>query len=351
MITRSELMHAIAMAIQDGQDLYIDSYAKSSATPEDFYYLEGGENVSGYTLLLSTRTFISHCIYGESIGEPADDGLICAQDIQNGWDESAPMPSLQQIREYVDACDINNNFEDMIDELKCYDVLPHHEGSSLSYTLTLDESEDNGESVAMTCTLTRADGATVGTYKLINELADDEFGLWEVETLSGPAWDDVTGMYTDRSRTIECAEDNDELDRCYRRGSIVIRITLPFCIAGLTDEETRALYIAHEQRDAVAAAAHMARTAAQPYTLSRSVELLNMLIYIAAGEPDAIDRCFVQAYDDEDAARVIHYPARDVVRAEGRNAEEYLRTVSMLSGRTPDDAESDEGTIWNYYNA
>lgn len=351
MITRNELMNAIAMAIQDGQDLYIDSYAKSSATPEDFVYLEGGEQVDGYTLLLKTRTFISHCIYGESIGEPADDGLICAQDIQNGWDESAPMPSLQQIREYLDACDANGNFDDMIDELESYDVLPHHEDSSLSYTLTLDESEDNGETVAMTCTLTRADGATVGTYKLTNELADDELELWEVETLSGPAWDDVTEMYTDRSRTIECAEDNDELDRCYRRGQIVIRITLPFCIAGLTDEETRALYIAHEQRDAVAAAAHMARKAAQPYTLSRSVELLNMLIYIASGEPDAIDSCFVQAYDDEDAARVIHYPSRDVVRAEGRNAEEYLRAVSMLSGRTPDDAESDEDTIWHYYNA
>ena len=351
MITRDQLMHAIAMAIQDGQDLYIDSYAKSSATPEDFVYLESGEQVDGYTLLLKTRTFISQCIYGESIGEPADDGLICAQDIQNGWDESAPMPTIKQIREYVEACDSNDNFADMIETLENMDVLPHHEGSSLSYTLTLDESEDNGESVAMTCTLTRADGETVGTYKLTNELADDELELWSVEALSGPAWDDVTGMYTDRSRTIECAEDNDELDRCYRRGSIVIRITLPFCIAGLTDVETRALYIAHERQDAVAAAAHMARTAAQPYTLSRSVELLNMLIYIASGEPDAIDRCFVQAYDDEDAARVIHYPARDVVRAEGRNAEEYLRAVSMLSGRTPDDAESDEGTIWNYYNA
>ena len=351
MITRNELMNAIAMAIQDGQDLYIDSYAKSSATPEDFYYLESGENVSGYTLLLSTRTFISHCIYGESIGEPADDGLICAQDIQNGWDESAPMPSLQQIREYVDACDSNNDFDDMIDELECFDVLPHHEGSSLSYTLTLAESEDNGESVAMTCTLTRADGATVGTYKLTNELDDDELELWSVETLSGPAWDDVTEMYTDRSRTIECAEDNDELDRCYRRGQIVIRITLPFCIAGLTDEETRALYIAHEQRDAVAAAAHIARTAAQPYTLSRSVELLNMLIYIATDETDAVQYSDEPAHNDEYADSIRHYPARTQVEATGKNAEEYLRAVSMLSGRTPDDAESDEGTIWNYYNA
>ena len=261
------------------------------------------------------------------------------------------MPTWEQVRDYVSACDSNDNFEAIIESLDQMDVLPHHEGSSLSYTLTLDESGDNGESVTMACTLTRADGATVGTYKLTNELADDELELWEVETLSGLAWDDVTEMYTDRSRTVECAEDNDELDRCYRRGQIVIRIMLPFCIAGLTDEETRALYIAHEQRDAVAAAAHMARKAEQPYTLSRSVELLNMLIYIATGEPDAIDVCHMQAYDDEDAARVIHYPARDVIRAEGKNAEEYLRAVSMLSGRTPDDAESDEDTIWHYYNA
>ena len=351
MITRNDLLDAIATAIRDEQDLYIDDYARSSADTDDFYYLEGGENVNGYTLLLATRTYISRCIEGERMSEDVDDGLICAQDIQNGWDDAGPMPSLQQIRDYVAACDSNDNFADMIEMLEDMDVLPHHEGSSLSYTLTLDESEDNGETVAMTCTLTRADGETVGTYKLTNELADDELELWSVETLSGPAWDDVTEMYTDRSRTVECAEDNDELDRCYRRVQIVIRITLPFCIAGLTDEETRALYIAHEQRDAVAAAAHMARKAAQPYTLSRSVELLNMLIYIASGEPDAIDICHMQAYDDEDAARVIHYPARDVIRAEGRNAEEYLRAVSMLSGRAHDDAESDEDTIWNYYNA
>lgn len=351
MITRNDLLDAIATAIRDRQDLYIDTYARSSADDDDFAYVSACEDASGYTLLLSVRDFIARCIDGERMSEDEDDGLICAQDIYDGWYEGEPMPTIKQIREYVSACDSNDNFADMIDTLEDMDVLPHHEGSSLSYTLTLDESEDNGETAAMTCTLTRADGATVGTYKLINELADDELELWSVETLSGPAWDDVTEMYTDRSRMIECAEDNDELDRCYRRGQIVIRITLPFCIAGLTDEETRALYIAHEQRDAVAAAAHMARKAAQPYTLSRSVELLNMLIYISTGEPDAIDLCHMQAYDDEDAARVIHYPARDVIRAEGRNAEEYLRAVSMLSGRTPDDAESDEDTIWHYYNA
>lgn len=350
MITRNGLLDAIATAIHDRQDLYIDTYARSSADDDDFAYVSACEDASGYTLLLSVRDFITACVEGERGGN-YDHDYISAQDIKAGWDGDADMPSIKQIREYVSACDSNDNFADMIELLEDMDVLTHHEGSSLSYTLTLDESEDNGESVAMTCTLTRADSATVGTYKLTNELADDELELWEVETLSGPAWDDVTEMYTDRSRTIECVEDNDELDRCYRRGQIVIRITLPFCIAGLTDEETRALYIAHEQRDAVAAAAHMARTAAQPYTLSRSVELLNMLIYIASGEPDAIDVCNMQAYDDEDAARVIHYPARDVIRAEGRNAEEYLRAVSMMSGRTPDDAESDEDTIWHYYNA
>lgn len=354
MITRDQLMYAIATAIHDRQDLYIDTYARSSADDDDFAYVSACEDASGYTLLLATRTYISHCIEGERMSEDVDDGLICAQDIQNGWDGDADMPSIKQIREYVAACDSNDNFADMIETLEDMDVLPHHEGSSLSYTLTLDESEDNGESVAMTCTLTRADGATVGTYKLTNELADDELELWSVETLSGPAWDDVTDMYTDRSRTIECAEDNDELDRCYRRGQIVIRITLPFCIAGLTDEETRALYIAHEQRDAVAAAAHMARAAEHPYTLNRAVDLLNMLDYLATDGAQAFDNLYIQDQEecyDEDAHGVRHYPARTQVEATGKNAEEYLRAVSMLSGRTPDDAESDEDTIWHYYNA
>lgn len=349
MITRNDLLDAIATAIHTKYDLYIDRDARSAATPADFEYCNAYDRPAGYDLLLSTDDFIASCVIDEE--GCADDDYISALDIKRGWDREAEMPTWEQVRDYVSACDSNDNFEAIIESLDQMDVLPHHEGSSLSYTLTLDESGDNGESVTMACTLTRADGATVGTYKLTNELADDELELWEVETLSGLAWDDVTEMYTDRSRTVECAEDNDELDRCYRRGQIVIRIMLPFCIAGLTDEETRALYIAHEQRDAVAAAAHMARKAEQPYTLSRSVELLNMLIYIATGEPDAIDVCHMQAYDDEDAARVIHYPARDVIRAEGKNAEEYLRAVSMLSGRTPDDAESDEDTIWHYYNA
>lgn len=351
MITRDQLMYAIATAIHDRHDLYIDTYARSSADDDDFAYVSACEDASGYTLLLSVRDFIARCIDGESMSEDLDDGLICAQDIRDGWDGDAEMPTYKQIRDYVSACDSNDNFADMIELLEDMDVLPHHEGSSITYTLTRDECEDNGESVEMICTLTRADGSTVGAYGLTNELADDELELWSVETLSGPAWDDVTGMYTDRSRTVEDSDDNDELDRCYRRGQIVIRITLPFCIAGLTDMEEHALYSAHERRDAVAVAAHMARKAEQPYTLNRSVELLNMLIYIVTGEPDAIDICHMQAYDDEDAARVIHYPARDVVRAEGRNAEEYLRAVSMLSGRTPDDAESDEDTIWHYYNA
>lgn len=348
MITRDQLMYAIATAIHDRQDLYIDDYARSSADDDDFAYVSACDDASGYTLLLSVRDFIARCIDGERMSEDLDDGLICAQDIQNGWDDAGPMPSLKQIRDYVAACDSNNNFEDMIDMLECYDVLPHHEGSSLSYTLTRDEAgEDDDDARDMTCSLRRPDGSVAGTY----HFAKIEDEMWTVDTLTGPDWDDVTGMTTNRARAVWDDDDNEELDRCYYRTRIVIRITLPFCIAGLTDEETRALYIAHEQRDAVAAAAHMASKAEQPYTLSRSVELLNMLIYIASGEPDAIDVCHMQAYDDEDAARVIHYPARDVIRAEGRNAEEYLRAVSMLSGRTSDDAESDEDTIWHYYNA
>lgn len=350
MITRNDLLDSIAMAIRDGQDLYIDTYARSSADDDDFYYLEGGENVNGYTLLLATRTYISHCIEGERMSEDVDDGIICAQDIQNGWDESAPMPSLQQIREYVAACDSNDNFADMIDTLEDMDVLPHHEGSSITYTLTRDAIEDIKDTLDMTCSLRRPDGSIVGTYHCAK--VEDE--MWTVDTLAGPDWDDVTGMTTNRARAVWDDDDNEELDRCYYRTRIVIRITLPFCIAGLTDEETRALYIAHEQRDAVAAAAHMARTAAQPYTLNRAVELLNMLDYLATDGAQAFDNLYIQDQDecyDEDAHGVRHYPARTQVEATGKNAEEYLRAVSMLSGRTPDDAESDEDTIWQYYNA
>lgn len=346
MITRDQLMYAIATAIHDRQDLYIDTYARSSADDDDFAYVSACEDASGYTLLLSVRDFIARCIDGESGGN-YDHDYISAQDIKDGWDGDAEMPTIKQIRDYVSACDSNDNFADMIELLEDMDVLPHHEGSSITYTLTRDAIEDIKDTLDMTCSLRRPDGSIAGTYHFAK--AEDE--MWTVDTLAGPDWDDITGMTTNRARAVWDDDDNEELDRCYYRTRIIIRITLPFCIAGLTDEETRALYIAHEQRDAVAAAAHMARTAAQPYTLSRSVELLNMLIYIASGEPDAIDLCHMQAYDDEDAARVIHYPARDVVRAEGRNAEEYLRAVSMMSGRTPDDAESDEDTIWNYYNA
>ena len=350
MITRDQLMYAIATAIRDRQDLYIDTYARSSADDDDFYYLEGGENVNGYTLLLATSTYISHCIEGERMSDDLDDGLICAQDIQNGWDESAPMPSLQQIREYVAACDSNDNFADMIEMLEDMDVLPHHEGSSITYTLTRDAIKDIKDTLDMTCNLRRPDGSIAGTY----HFAKIEDEMWTVDTLTGPDWDDVTGMTTNRARAVWDDDDNEELDRCYYRTRIVIRITLPFCIAGLTDEETRALYIAHEQRDAVAAAAHMARTAAQPYTLNRAVDLLNMLDYLATDGAQAFDNLYIQDQEecyDDDAHGVRHYPARAQVEATGKNAEEYLRAVSMLSGRTPDDAESDEDTIWHYYNA
>lgn len=349
MITRNDLLDAIATAIYNNKDLYIDRDARSAATRADLtfadsrstYLLERSDE-----LLLSTRDFIAACVDGEE-GDNADHDYISAQDIKDGWDGDADMPSIKQIREYVDACDSNDNFADMIETLEDMDVLPHHEGSSITYTLTRDAIKGVKDALDMTCSLRSPDGSIVGTYHCAK--VEDE--MWTVDTLSGPDWDDVTGMATNRARAVWDEDDNEELDRCYYRTRIIIRITLPYCIAGLTDEETRALYIAHERRDAVAAAAHMARTAAQPYTLSRSVELLNMLIYIASGESDAIQYSDEPAHDDEYADGVRHYPAHAQIEATGKNAEEYLRAVSMLSERTPDDAESDEDTIWHYYNA
>lgn len=347
MITRDQLMYAIATAIHDRQDLYIDTYARSSADDDDFAYVSACDDASGYTLLLSVRDFIARCIDGEAGGN-YDHDYISAQDIKAGWDGDADMPSIKQIREYVAACDSNDNFADMIETLEDMDVLPHHEGSSITYTLTRDEVDDVDDTLDMTCSLRRPDGSVVGEYHCIK---DEDEEMWTVDTMAGPDWDDITGMTTNRARAVWDEDDNEELDRCYYRTRIIIRIWMPSCIAGLTDEEVRALYIAHERKDAVAAASHMARTAAQPYTLSRSVELLNLLINIATDETDAVQYSDEPEREDEYADGVRHYPAHAQIESSGKNAEEYLRAVSMLSGRTPDDAESDEDTIWHYYNA
>ena len=72
----------------------------------------------------------------------------------------------------------------------------------------------------MTCTLTSLNGSIAGVYKLIAE--DDE--SWTVDIISGTDWDKATGMSTDSLGTILSKNDNEELDRCYNRGEIVINI-------------------------------------------------------------------------------------------------------------------------------
>lgn len=352
MIARNDLLDAIATAILNKQDLYIDRDARSAATPADFEYRDAYDRPAGYDLLLSTDDFIDSCVIGEEGCE--DDDYISARDIVRGWDREAEMPTWEQIRDYVSACDSNDNFEAIIESLDQMDVLPSNEDCYIAYTLTRDEyTRCEDETPTMTCSLRRPDGSIAGTYRLVAE--DGE--RWAVAEQSGADWDATTDMTTGRDGSIEYESDDYELDRCYERGMIVIRIGMPFSLANLNEEEMRSTYTCHEQQDEDATrvitgeAARLSRLAPEPYTLRKAVDVLNVLIYVATAQDDVLRYDFIDAYDDEDAARVIHYPARDVVRAEGRNAEEYLRAVSMLSGRTPDDAESDEGTILNYYNA
>lgn len=352
MITRNDLLDAIATAILNKQDLYIDRDARSAATPADFEHRNAYDRPAGYDLLLSTDDFIDSCVIGEEGCE--DDDYISARDIVRGWDREAEMPTWEQIRDYVSACDSNDNFEAIIESLDRMDVLPCNEDCYISYTLTRDEySRGEDETPTMTCSLRRPDGSIAGTYRLAAE--DGE--RWAVVEQSGADWDATTDMTTGRDGSIEYESDDYELDRCYNRGMIVIRIGMPFSLANLNEEEMRSVYACHEQQDEDATrviiweAARLSRLAPEPYTLRKAIEVLNVLIYVATAHDDVLRYDFIDAYDDEDAAGIRHYPARDVIRAEGRNAEEYLRAVSTMSGRTPDDAEIDEDTIWHYYNA
>ena len=351
MITRNDLLDAIATAIHTKYDLYIDRDARSASTPADFEYCNAYDRPAGYDLLLSTDDFIASCVIDEE--GCADDDYISALDIKRGWDREAEMPTWEQVRDYVSACDSNDNFEAIIESLDQMDVLPHHEGSSITYTLTRDEyTRGEDETPTMTCSLRRPDGSIAGTYRLVAE--DGE--RWAVAEQNSADWDATTDMTTWRDGSIEYESDDYELDRCYERGSIVIRIMLPFCIAGLMEDEVLALYHCHEQQDEEdarvirGAAVDLARDRAR-YALARAVEVLNMLIYVHTGQQDILSCDYIPAYDDEGAAGVRHYPARYQVTGTGADAEEYLRAVTTLTGRTPDDAECDEDTIWHYYNA
>ena len=352
MITKTQLLDAIATAILNKQDLYIDRDARSAATPADFEYRDAYDRPAGYDLLLSTDDFIASCVIGEE--GCADDDYISARDIERGWDREAEMPTWEQIRDYVSACDSNDNFEAIIESLDQMDVLPCNEDCYISYTLTRDEySKADDETPTMTCSLRRPDGSIAGTYRLAAE--DGE--RWAVIEQSGADWDVTTDMTTGRDGSIEYESDDYELDRCYNRGMIVIRIGMPFSLANLNEEEMRSVYACHEQQDEDATrvitveAARLSRLAPEPYTLRKAVDVLNVLIYVATALGDALRYDFIDAYDDEDAAGVRHYPARHQVATEGSDAEEYLRAVWMMTGLTPDDAESDEDNIFNYFNA
>ena len=352
MITKDQLLDAIATAILNNQDLYIDRDARSAATTADFEYRDAYDRPAGYDLLLSTSDFIADCVIGEE--GCADDDYISARDIERGWDREAEMPTWEQIRDYVSACDSNDNFAAIIEILEQMDVLPHHEDSSITYTLTRDEAgEDDDDARDMTCSLRRPDGSVAGTYRCIS--IDCE--RWTIEDLSGANWDTATDMPTGRDRAIEYESDDYEMDRVYDRGMIVIRIDMPFSLANLNEEEMRSVYACHEQQEddstrvVTGEAARLSRLAPEPYTLRKAVDVLNVLIYVATARGDVLRYDFIDAYDDEDAAGVRHYPARHQVNAEGADAEEYLRAVWMMTGLTPDDAESDEDNIFNYFNA
>jgi hypothetical protein len=115
MITKDELLDAIAKAILNRKDLYINQDAREDATPDDFEFRDAYDRPRGYDLLLSTSDFIADCIIGEEDCE--DDDYISALDIKRGWRHEADMPTYEQIREYVSACDSNDNFEKIIESL------------------------------------------------------------------------------------------------------------------------------------------------------------------------------------------------------------------------------------------
>ena len=114
MITESQLLDAIATAILNKQDLYIDSYAGAAATTADFEYCAPYDSPAGYELLFSASEFIDDCIEADC----EDGDYISERDVKNGWYGEADMPTWEQIRDFVSACDSNDNFAYTIECLK-----------------------------------------------------------------------------------------------------------------------------------------------------------------------------------------------------------------------------------------
>lgn len=108
MITKSQLLDAIATAILNKQALYIDRNARTEATTAAFEYCAPYDSPEGHDLLFSADDFIADAIIGEENCEIYD--CISALDIKNGWDGEAEMPTWEQIRDYVSGCDTNDNF-------------------------------------------------------------------------------------------------------------------------------------------------------------------------------------------------------------------------------------------------
>ena len=229
--------------------------------------------------------------------------------------------------------------------------------TGLQYTLRCESSETDVETRMMECALVRPDGTIAGTYKLTSE--DDE--PWTVEEISGATWDRTTGITTDLDRSIEYESDDDYLESCYEDGEVSISIPLPMSLAGLTEEEISAVYDCHEAwrykytgcaRAVVAACRKLVRNNKDKrYTLEEAVRLVGILFYAAAETEGVISYDYIPAYDDEDAARVRHYPARHCVRTTGICSDELIRAVTILADLEPDDCDSDEDSTWTYFNA
>lgn len=117
MITHEDILDAIAEAIHSHMCLYIDSEANSSATPNDFAYAKTGYAPEGHDFLFSAEDFIAEAIVGERASYELPDDGICAIDIERGWSGEAPMPTYEQVRDYVMECNMNDNFADIIADI------------------------------------------------------------------------------------------------------------------------------------------------------------------------------------------------------------------------------------------
>ena len=111
MITNSELLDAIASAITANAALFLPDDAGEGTTAEDFVI--SSTHPFCHACLLSAPDFIADCVIGEESG--SDPNYITARDITRGWAKEAEMPTYEQIRDYVSACDMNGNFQAIID--------------------------------------------------------------------------------------------------------------------------------------------------------------------------------------------------------------------------------------------